>query len=292
MSRVQLPKRSVSELVALYNLEKSLRDLYVEGPQDRVLARAGLKQLGAGAIQVYPIEVVNVPDPLVHSRNLEVGSKGRLVCLAKELEEKGPPDISGLVACLADTDLDLVLQRATPGMVLVYTSSSTLDAGVMSTSVLDRFLDQVMLIDDHDPAILHNDVVDIAKKRFLHRCALSSLGIPEPGYETSRHASLVGRRIEFDEGTFVTRMLHIANASARRNEFDAAIARLDPIRAAACSHFFHLDDCGDLLHYWCKSQKAKLTPARDEIVGVLRFFLDFRALAALPEIQQVRLRLA
>lgn len=93
---------TVGELLARYELEPDLLDVFVEGSFDQeVLSqhRSG----GCAGRTFYEIDVVDVPATTVEIHGLTLGNKQRVIALSKELCQVSS---SARVVCLVDRDLD------------------------------------------------------------------------------------------------------------------------------------------------------------------------------------------
>jgi len=93
---------SISELIARYELEPELLDVFVEGTLDREI----LAQTVTGSqetLAFYEIDSVNVPVAVLTKYGLSSGNKQRVLALSKELTNLPH---NAKVLCLADRDLD------------------------------------------------------------------------------------------------------------------------------------------------------------------------------------------
>ena len=71
MTTERADRRTIAELVARYDLEPSLRDVFVEGPSDRTLVELALTFLGeSNRIRAYEVDTVDLPAALVETRSL------------------------------------------------------------------------------------------------------------------------------------------------------------------------------------------------------------------------------
>src|SRR5690349_4122089 len=103
-------RSTILELVTKYELEPTLRDVFVEGPSDKALIDVAMTTLDhARVVRTYEIDSIDVPGALVRAKNLKVGNKGRLVTLADEMERLSSQDLFRSVVCLVDLDLDGLL---------------------------------------------------------------------------------------------------------------------------------------------------------------------------------------
>ena len=93
---------SINELLARYELEPELVDIFVEGTFDKEVLSHSTSTHRDGPT-FYEINTVDVPSVLLERHALTLGNKQRLIALSKELCRL-PEDSK--VVCLVDRDLD------------------------------------------------------------------------------------------------------------------------------------------------------------------------------------------
>ncbi|WP_137895259.1 hypothetical protein [Ramlibacter sp. 2FC] len=93
---------SIEELLARYDLEPQLADVFVEGSFDKEILSQVFNQ-SARRATFYEVDTVDVPPDLLRRHGLTSGNKQRLIALSKEFEAL-TSDAS--VVCLVDRDLD------------------------------------------------------------------------------------------------------------------------------------------------------------------------------------------
>ena len=104
------PRRTLGELRALYVLEPTLTDFYVEGRTDRVFLEVALQGTRAKIVEIDDVFVP--PDYLA---NLSLGAhsnRDRVVALARWLEDELSDSVTYRVRCVVDADFDRLLGRA------------------------------------------------------------------------------------------------------------------------------------------------------------------------------------
>jgi hypothetical protein len=97
-------RRKINELLAKYELEPDLDDVYVEGITDKNLIDKAHKHLGLHR-PVFAIDDIEVPDATVLSQGLTSGNKQRVISLSRALSLP----IGSKAVFLVDKDLDLLL---------------------------------------------------------------------------------------------------------------------------------------------------------------------------------------
>lgn len=93
---------SIQELLARYDLEPELVDLFVEGSFDKEVLTLACASNGQRRT-IYEIDSVDVPASVLAKHGLSLGNKQRVIALAKELSSIAE---DAKVVCLVDRDLD------------------------------------------------------------------------------------------------------------------------------------------------------------------------------------------
>jgi len=93
---------TIPELIARYELEPELIDVFVEGSLDREILTQAVQRSSLGPM-FYEVDSVNVSAELLKKYGMSSGNKQRVIALANELS--GLP-AAAKVTCLVDRDLD------------------------------------------------------------------------------------------------------------------------------------------------------------------------------------------
>lgn len=94
---------TINELRARYELEPTIRDVFVEGKFDQEILSSCLRNAKQHDRIVYEIDNIEVPNDLVFNHGLTLGNKQRVIILARELALL-PADCE--YRCIVDRDLD------------------------------------------------------------------------------------------------------------------------------------------------------------------------------------------
>lgn len=95
-------RRTIEELIARYELEPTLDDVYVEGVFDREVITSALGFQNRSRA-IYEVETVDIPSALLLAHGLTEGNQQRVIALARELSVI---ETECAYICLADRDLD------------------------------------------------------------------------------------------------------------------------------------------------------------------------------------------
>ena len=97
--------RRLDEILALYKLEPSLKDIYVEGEDDAKIMRWFLQRNGQCGISVHEIHIVEIPVPLFHECDLNASCTRDHVVLFSEKLHQVLPGAGRRVRCVADAEV-------------------------------------------------------------------------------------------------------------------------------------------------------------------------------------------
>jgi len=145
-----MERRTIPELVTLYELEPSVRDIYVEGPTDRAFVMAVLRRVGRYDIQVKEVDVVDVPSTELTKLGLTIGSRQRVIAVALLLERASTTDLITQVACIADADAEAGSPPAINGRLLLYTDVACMTVYAFHVPYVQWYLD-IEVLDFHGP---------------------------------------------------------------------------------------------------------------------------------------------
>ncbi len=130
-------KKKHYEIIALYKLEKDIRDIYVEGNTDKVFIENFLKNKKCFK-KVVPIEVIDFSElPVDFIGDLNINSnRNKIILLSQMLNEKIP---ATNVRCIVDKDFDDYIKSITNDKLLK-TDFSCLESYLFCKEVIDKFL--------------------------------------------------------------------------------------------------------------------------------------------------------
>lgn len=285
-------RRTIAELAARYDLEPSLRDVFVEGPSDRTLVDLAMTFLGENArIRAYEVDTVNVPAESVKARSLPEGNKGRVMALADELATGSSRDLRASVVCLADLDLDDILGRRREYQLLLYTSALSLDVVIAAPEVIEKLLSLVLLGFPQPAGRLLQQLLPVLNERVLQRLAAEQLSITAEPPPLAKSCTFDGRALQFKARDFVRRYLDKAKAVRLQSQFWEAVEQHRAAVAREPNKYVHMDDFFELLHFCAHKVKPKLVPEYSRFRRFMFGFVEGRMVATLPEIQEIATRL-
>lgn len=216
----ELVRRTIDELVARYELEPELRDLYVEGVFDKDVISACIASTKEMGFTVYEIDGVDVPAELVFSHGLTDGNKQRVIVLARELTSILSNDCS--VVCLVDRDLDHWLEELEEIRYLKWTRFCSIESCFGSETTI-----KAILVDFHGTKIENfpeyfGSLVETLAILYALRLADSHCSWGMTWIPFEKCLSRESNCIRFDSDAYVKRLLINNSKSKKSNDFLAS----------------------------------------------------------------------
>ena len=250
-----LPRRTIEELAARYLLEPSLRDLYVEGTQDKAIYGWYLRSTGHQNVSVYEIGSVEVTRQILDSHQLAPGNRGRVIALAIELDRQFPTILLH-VRCIADSDFDFITASRRSADHLLYTDYTSVELYTYDRGILGKVLSLGFNLTESDVQTLFDSISSVVRELFVIRAANQVLGWGMSLIPTTRCCTVVGTTISFDRAEFIDRCLKSENKMSERDEFEATCNALRCVDLNDDKEGIHSDDYVELLGWYLHRKRS------------------------------------
>lgn len=134
---MEIFKKKPLEIIALYALEKSLKDIYVEGNSDKSFIENFLKNKNCSR-KVVTVDIVDFSElQLDYFEGLDINSnRNKLLILSKFLNQNLP---STNVRCIVDKDFDEYI-KSISNRQLLRTDFSCMESYLFCEDVIEKFL--------------------------------------------------------------------------------------------------------------------------------------------------------
>jgi hypothetical protein len=241
-------RRKISELATLYELEPTVRDIYVEGPTDRAFMVGVSRRLGLRA-QIREVDLVEISSEQLDELGLGVGSRQRVIALAILLEDVASKDLSSQVACIADADDEAGRPHSYTGSLLLYTDASSMTTYAFAAQYIQWYLDVVVLGFPLTGEQVISALIPVLRVSTLIRQCSSRLGLSVGMVDLTSDCAVAGDMINIDCDRLLNRFLNKANAHSRREEFDAEIASQASLLVTDPRLWVHAEDFISVLHW-------------------------------------------
>jgi hypothetical protein len=212
-------RRRIDELVAMYQLEPEIRDVFVEGALDKALVDWFFFEGQLSNATVREIDTVDVPVELVESAGFAKNNRGRVMALARELEAKLLPGTVS-ATCVIDSDFDWILNETHHEKLLVSTDYSSMELYFFDVRPLTKFLRLAVQRFPKSADTVLSELRKALTELFAIRLASHVLawGVPLVSFE--RCCRLTEAGVELDTAEYIKRCLLASGRYAERAEFN------------------------------------------------------------------------
>ncbi|MEW5714561.1 DUF4435 domain-containing protein [Pseudomonas sp. SB113] len=216
-----IPRRSIDELLARYEYEPELKDVYVEGVFDKEVFSMLLEDTEGVVEAIYEIDSVDVPADVLAELGLTSGNKQRVIALAKKLSVLGDEP---KYRCVVDKDLDHWLMKVEDVPKLFWTAHTSIEMYFFTADILRRILlvgskAKIANLESYSSSAI-GALRSVYAMRLVDRELDWCMEWVDPTAQFSERAGV----IFFNEESYVRRLLSKNNKMALLSEFNAALA--------------------------------------------------------------------
>ncbi|MHB1308282.1 MAG: hypothetical protein ACYC23_14485 [Limisphaerales bacterium] len=174
----ELPRRTIEELVLRYQLEPSMRDVFVEGHSDHTILRWFIDACcSEGAnVEIYPIDGVDVPVEILNRYGLSTGNRSEVVALCLELEQQ-LGNCATCVTGVVDRDMDAILPDQWECGLLLKSDYSCVEMYLFAEKCLAKMLKLAFPNAKRSAAEVVAQLSPVLRELFLARAVNHSLAL-------------------------------------------------------------------------------------------------------------------
>ena len=220
-------RRTISELGALYSLEPTLRDVFVEGADDCAFIKWYLKNRVKRLVSVVEIETIDVPASVVERYELDNGNRGRLLALSFEVSALLDPESRNCFTAVYDQDRDSIAGGTNAPDNALPTDFSCLEMYFFNTHTVGKFVALVLMNPDLTPTQAINALAPVLVRLWVIKAANHLLQYRMTWVSFRNLCSIDGNTIRFNETEFVRRYLMANGRLAHTEPFLAKIEEID-----------------------------------------------------------------
>jgi hypothetical protein len=275
-------RRTIAELIARYEVEPTLRDVYVEGDFDAAIVSWFLRQHHFDGVVVYTIDTVNVPTDQVIAAGLEVGEKGRVVFTCHQFAAAlgEAQQVTGIV----DRDYDSVLDVTLDCSLLLFTDYACMEMYCFNAAVSERFFRLYVRKEEYTAAKFTAAAREVLREGFLMRATNQRLKLALSWLEIVDHCDVRVVKVALDSDDFVYKYLNKGAKTGMMTNFKQQLAVFrTAVGTADDRHCINGHDFVALLaKYIHKAVSNKRLADPDAVERQVIAHLDFLALAEEP----------
>ncbi|WP_248739522.1 DUF4435 domain-containing protein [Pseudomonas sp. MWU12-2029] len=212
---MNLPRRSVEDIVTRYELEPEIRDVYVEGVFDREILTQCLRKRGDKVKVVYEIDSVDVSGELLDKYGLTSGNKQRVIAFAKELSGRG---VENSYHCLVDRDLDHWFNPLESISGLMWTKYNSIELYFLTEDILHSILVATAKSKISDWSVFFSSFIDVLAELYAMRLADRELDLNLSWVDLDKDLGCAGSKLSLDSLGLVDRLIN------KNSVFDKKVA--------------------------------------------------------------------
>ena len=243
-----MERRTIAELIFLYEHEHSFRDIYVEGPTDRAFVAGVLRRTGIVDVAVREIDVIDVPAEQLTELQFTSGNRQRVIALAIVLERRTKVNLASRVICIADADAENEAARSRSALLL-YTDVNSMPVYSFQEPYIQWYLDVQLLGFPKTAEQIIDSLVPILKQVAVVRRAMIKLGVSASPPSIEADCQVDGSAITFYLDRFVTRCLNKAGRADLLEAIHVETTSHDWLLPQDFQTWVNADDFLDLLHW-------------------------------------------
>ena len=210
-------RRSIDDLIARYELEPSLNDIFVEGFFDKEILELHARENINKDITFYEIDTVDINFEILKKYSLTEGNKQRAIALSKELNIL-PHEAN--VFCLVDKDLDHFFEDLKDTKRLKWSLYCSIEGHYLNSKLLNDivFVTARAKIKDQNDYIQSLEIV--LKKLYALRLCDRQLALNLNWVALKKYLNKKGDQIEFEHLRYIKSLLNSNNKMSSLNEFN------------------------------------------------------------------------
>ncbi len=248
-------RKNIDELIALYSLEPTLKDIYVEGSSDKELIEWVLSANNIQGVGIYLIDIVNVEENILNRQGLDTGSnRSRVVALSAELAASLPKTCK--VVCVADRDYEDYLPSGIKNNFLEFTDYNSAELYLFNPSMLCKFFHLVLGGFSLSADDIMMKATPILEDLYIIRLANRALNWKMKWINFAKYVRF-SSDISFDHDAFLKAYLLKNQKWSKRSIFKKKVEDLRPELKA--DHRFRVrgHDLIEFLHYAVKKLRKR-----------------------------------
>ena len=271
-------QRSIEELVTRYEFEPGLKDIYVEGSDDKAILEGILEEQGVVGVSVFEISAVNVP----RDAGEDTGCRTKVIKLSEALAEAFQGNEPHVV-CIIDSDLDHATGGGEHNALLLKSDYTDMEMYFFTSDVFDKFNRQCIRGSKLTNYMINGFMRPTLQALFLIRLVNDKPEWHLTHYEFRRVISFAQGRFGFNRDKYVERYLNKNGCLRRRNEFLRQVEAVELPDGLDRRCFIHGNDFLSLLRLMLNKLRGRSVYGSEEVVfTLLRGCANYASLAEEP----------
>jgi len=266
-------KRNIDEIIAIYDLEESVKDIYVEGKSDKTFFQW---LIGAGIeteSEVYSVDDIFVSEELLEKYGLSGGSNRNKVIAVSIAISEALPDKNNSIF-IVDRDYSEYIGIDVDSHLLRFTDYNSLELYSLREDVIRKLMALVYGQYSSTLPSFYDDMEQILKVLYAIRLTNIKLGWNMSWLDFNKYVQ-VSQVINFKEEKYIEAYLQKNSKWSKRNKFNNTLTEVKQSLKSDCRLSSRGHDFTELLmHILNKKSPARKIHNKDVFEGFLLGLLD------------------
>lgn len=268
-------RRTIEELITRYEFEPGLKDIYVEGIEDKDILEGMIEEYKITGVSVYEISSIYVPAELGEENN----NRTRLIKLSMKFVGAFCGK-SLCLACIIDSDFNYISGHSENNIFLYVTDYANIEMYFFSTRIFEKLNKQClggrMGITTQ---MINNSMLPILQSLFIIRYINSSSAWRMECLSFEKLISFKNGRLNFNREEYIKRYLNKNRRLTEIADFQNKIEQVSIPDGFDPRCFIHGHDFLNLLRYMLNNICGRKIYEKNEVVfNLLRACADYKDL--------------
>lgn len=268
-------RHSIAELITRYELETTLRDIYVEGPEDKVILDGILEEQEITGVSIFDISCVDVPAIPGEENN----NRSRLIQLSQEFITHFT-NTPLQVTCLIDSDFDYLNGNLLSNAFLITTDYANMEMYFFTSDIIGKLNQRCLIREKICNQTINNFLIPLLKILFLIRYVNTKPYWHLENYDFEKLISYNKSKFHFELDDYIRRYL---NKNGRLSDYKQFKTEIKDVKIPDCKDhrcFIHGHDFLTVLRKILNCLVRKKRFQDNEILfDVLKTSADYKVLA-------------
>lgn len=271
-------RRTIPELLVRYEFEPGLKDIYVEGSEDKAVLDGVFYENGMTGISVFEIATVDIPN----DTGTENNNRTRLIKLSNILT-KTPETAKTSVVCVIDSDFDYLEKSRSTCDKLIKTDYANLEMYFFEKDIINKLNTRILckhkLLDRKHYDFIVMTLVELFKIRYINSRPIWQLKY----LSFDKLLQYTKGEFNFDCDEYLKRYL---SKNSRISEYEIFASQLKSIKIPNTEDircYIHGHDFLELLCYVLNCLSGKqMYPCQESVLSILKASSDYNKIICEP----------
>lgn len=234
-------KRNLDEIIALYEIEETIRDIYVEGNSDKSFFQWIINSDEKTKTEIYCADDISIPDELLTKYALSSGSARNIIIAASMAVAEAIPEKSNAIFVVDRDYADYIAEFASSPLLRL-TDYNSIELYALNENAIKKLMALAYGKFSLSPPSFYVDMNLILKSIFAIRLANIKLGWNMIWLDFKKYVK-VGGKIEFLEREFIDAYLKKNSLWGKKEDYYSALDDVkrslqDDLRLSSRGHDF------------------------------------------------------